>query len=224
MFQHVPTYHSPSEQSISHTVQSFTNTLGIGSIESFKNNLINRLIKTWAKGLRVCLISVCRTGRDVRRVSEGLWRNWESLNVNSLNRSRITRRSFTLNRWDARYMTVFISKHASNIFLHLKSRFKKRYSSFKGIINNIKKKHWHYCVLICFTQDLESMFDGWKEDLTHLMVLRESLSSYITSEDLCVLQERIELLHRQWEEICHQVHHKHLSSDTHMTVSAGDTL
>ncbi|XP_073726049.1 nesprin-1 isoform X5 [Misgurnus anguillicaudatus] len=54
-------------------------------------------------------------------------------------------------------------------------------------------------------KDLESMFDGWKEDLTHLTVLRESLSSYISPEDLCVLQERIELLHRQWEEICHQL-------------------
>ncbi|XP_056332550.1 nesprin-1-like isoform X3 [Danio aesculapii] len=54
-------------------------------------------------------------------------------------------------------------------------------------------------------KDLESMFDGWKEDLTHLTVLRESLSSYISLEDLRVLQERIELLHRQWEEICHQL-------------------
>lgn len=49
------------------------------------------------------------------------------------------------------------------------------------------------------------MFDGWTEDLAHLTVLRESLSSYISSEDLCVLQERIELLQCQWEEICHQV-------------------
>jgi len=55
-------------------------------------------------------------------------------------------------------------------------------------------------------QDLESKFDGWKEDLTHLTVLRESLCSYISPEDLRVLQERTELLHRQWEEICHQVH------------------
>ncbi|XP_059374492.1 nesprin-1-like isoform X2 [Carassius carassius] len=54
-------------------------------------------------------------------------------------------------------------------------------------------------------KDLESMFDGWKEDLTHLTALRESLSSYISPEDLRVLQERIELLHRQWEEICHQL-------------------
>ncbi|XP_052352542.1 nesprin-1-like isoform X4 [Oncorhynchus keta] len=52
---------------------------------------------------------------------------------------------------------------------------------------------------------LEKTFDGWTEDLAHLTVLRESLSSYISAEDLSVLQERMELLHRQWEEICHQL-------------------
>lgn len=55
-------------------------------------------------------------------------------------------------------------------------------------------------------QDLENTFDGWTGDLAHLTVLRESLSCYISAEDLSVLQERIELLHRQWDEICHQVH------------------
>lgn len=59
-------------------------------------------------------------------------------------------------------------------------------------------------VLLHF-QDLENTFDGWTGDLAHLTVLRESLSCYISAEDLSVLQERIELLHRQWDEICHQV-------------------
>uniref|UniRef100_A0A4W5RRV1 Spectrin repeat containing, nuclear envelope 1b n=1 Tax=Hucho hucho TaxID=62062 RepID=A0A4W5RRV1_9TELE len=54
-------------------------------------------------------------------------------------------------------------------------------------------------------KDLEKTFDGWTEDLAHLTVLRESLSSYISAEDLSVLQERMELLQRQWEEICHQL-------------------
>lgn len=54
-------------------------------------------------------------------------------------------------------------------------------------------------------QELENTFDGWTGDLAHLTVLRESLSCFITAEDLSVLQERIELLHRQWDEICHQV-------------------
>uniref|UniRef100_UPI0037E92F69 nesprin-1 isoform X2 n=1 Tax=Semicossyphus pulcher TaxID=241346 RepID=UPI0037E92F69 len=53
--------------------------------------------------------------------------------------------------------------------------------------------------------DLENTFDGWTGDLAHLNVLRESLSCYISAEDLSVMQERIELLHRQWDEICHQL-------------------
>ncbi|KAJ0008745.1 hypothetical protein NQD34_016160 [Periophthalmus magnuspinnatus] len=54
-------------------------------------------------------------------------------------------------------------------------------------------------------KDLENTFDGWTGDLAHLAVLRESLSCYISAEDLSVLQERIELLHRQWDEMCHQL-------------------
>ncbi|MEQ2199558.1 hypothetical protein XENOCAPTIV_002692 [Xenoophorus captivus] len=54
-------------------------------------------------------------------------------------------------------------------------------------------------------KDLENTFEGWTGDLAHLTLLRESLSCYISAEDLSVLQERIELLHRQWDEICHQV-------------------
>ena len=57
------------------------------------------------------------------------------------------------------------------------------------------------------SQELESRFAGWTDDLAHLSLLRESLSCYIGPEDLSVLQERIELLQRQWEEICHQVNH-----------------
>lgn len=63
-----------------------------------------------------------------------------------------------------------------------------------------------------FFQELENTFDGWTGDLAHLTVLRESLSCYISAEDLSVLQERVELLHRQWVEICHQVSHINDSS------------
>lgn len=64
----------------------------------------------------------------------------------------------------------------------------------------------HHCFnSLLLPQDLENTFDGWTGDLAHLTVLRESLSCYISAEDLSVLQERIELLHRQWDEICHQV-------------------
>lgn len=61
------------------------------------------------------------------------------------------------------------------------------------------------CLLNFENQELENTFDSWTGDLTHLSVLRESLSCYISAEDLSVLQERTELLHRQWDEICHQV-------------------
>ncbi len=64
------------------------------------------------------------------------------------------------------------------------------------------------------------MFDGWSGDLTHLTVLRESLSCYISAEDLSVLQERIELLHRQWDEICHQVeNHTHRNAHTYTHIA-----
>lgn len=67
-----------------------------------------------------------------------------------------------------------------------------------------------------FFQELENTFDGWTGDLAHLTVLRESLSCYISAEDLSVLQERIELLHRQWVEICHQVSHVNNSGSTRL--------
>ncbi|XP_037550764.1 nesprin-1 [Nematolebias whitei] len=54
-------------------------------------------------------------------------------------------------------------------------------------------------------KDLESTCEGWTGDLAHLTLLRESLSCYISSEDLTVLQERVELLHQQWDEIIHQL-------------------
>ncbi|XP_060687754.1 nesprin-1-like isoform X2 [Hemiscyllium ocellatum] len=53
--------------------------------------------------------------------------------------------------------------------------------------------------------ELESSFSGWTDDLAHLSFLKETLSSYIRADDISLLQERIELLHRQWDELCHQV-------------------
>ncbi|GCB70645.1 hypothetical protein scyTo_0005735, partial [Scyliorhinus torazame] len=53
--------------------------------------------------------------------------------------------------------------------------------------------------------ELESSFGGWTDDLAHLSFLRETLSSYIRADDISLLQERIELLHRQWDELCYQV-------------------
>lgn len=53
-------------------------------------------------------------------------------------------------------------------------------------------------------KELENAVDGWTDDLAHLSLLKESLSTYISADDISVLSERIELLHRQWEELCHQ--------------------
>ncbi|KAF4071108.1 hypothetical protein AMELA_G00281340 [Ameiurus melas] len=54
-------------------------------------------------------------------------------------------------------------------------------------------------------KELEGSTDGWADDVAVLCVLRDSLSSSLSSDDLTVLQERLELLQRQWEETCHQL-------------------
>lgn len=59
--------------------------------------------------------------------------------------------------------------------------------------------------------------EGWTDDLTSLFLLRDSLEGVVSADDITVLQERLQLLQRQWEEVCHQVHpRKH----THVVVSA----
>ncbi|RXM34940.1 Nesprin-1 [Acipenser ruthenus] len=70
-----------------------------------------------------------------------------------------------------------------------------------GAMNN----QWQILQSLITEKELENTVDGWTEDLAHLSLLKESLSSYISGDDLSVLQERIELLHRQWEELCHQL-------------------
>lgn len=54
-------------------------------------------------------------------------------------------------------------------------------------------------------QELESSVEGWTDDLTSLFLLRDSLEGVVSSDDITVLQERLQLLQRQWEEVCHQV-------------------
>ncbi|KAI5615121.1 nesprin-1 isoform X2 [Silurus asotus] len=54
-------------------------------------------------------------------------------------------------------------------------------------------------------KELEGSADGWADDVAALCVLRDSLSSSLSPDDLTVLQERLELLQRQWEETCHQL-------------------
>ncbi|XP_043075052.1 nesprin-1 isoform X1 [Puntigrus tetrazona] len=54
-------------------------------------------------------------------------------------------------------------------------------------------------------KELESSIEGWADDVAGLFILRDSLSSGLSADDLTVLQERLVLLQRQWEETCHQL-------------------
>nr|XP_023420318.1 nesprin-1 isoform X2 [Cavia porcellus] len=54
-------------------------------------------------------------------------------------------------------------------------------------------------------KELENAVGSWTDDLTELTLLRGTLAAYISADDISILNERIELLQRQWEELCHQV-------------------
>ncbi|XP_019750512.1 nesprin-1 isoform X11 [Hippocampus comes] len=54
-------------------------------------------------------------------------------------------------------------------------------------------------------KELESAVEGWSGDLTSLFLLRDALVGVVGSDDITLLQERLQLLQRQWEEVCHQV-------------------
>lgn len=54
-------------------------------------------------------------------------------------------------------------------------------------------------------QELGASVEGWTDDLASLFQLRESLEGVVSPDDITILQERLRLLQRQWEEVCHQV-------------------
>lgn len=54
-------------------------------------------------------------------------------------------------------------------------------------------------------KELESSVEGWTDDLTSMFLLRGSLEGVVSADDITVLQERLQLLQRQWEEVCHQL-------------------
>ncbi|XP_041831658.1 nesprin-1-like [Melanotaenia boesemani] len=54
-------------------------------------------------------------------------------------------------------------------------------------------------------KELESSVEGWTEDRSSLIKLRDSLEGVVSTDDITVLQERLQLLQRQWEEVCHQL-------------------
>ncbi|XP_075410476.1 nesprin-1-like isoform X2 [Tenrec ecaudatus] len=54
-------------------------------------------------------------------------------------------------------------------------------------------------------KELENVVGSWREDLSQLTLLKDTLSAYISADDISILNERMELLQRQWEELCHQL-------------------
>ncbi|XP_077366762.1 nesprin-1 isoform X9 [Festucalex cinctus] len=54
-------------------------------------------------------------------------------------------------------------------------------------------------------KELENSVEGWNDDLTSLFLLRDALVGVVDSDDITLLQERLQLLQRQWEEVCHQL-------------------
>ncbi|XP_037675695.1 nesprin-1 isoform X12 [Choloepus didactylus] len=54
-------------------------------------------------------------------------------------------------------------------------------------------------------KELENAVGSWTEDLTQLTLLKDTLSAFISADDISILNERTELLQRQWEELCHQL-------------------
>ncbi|XP_064420837.1 nesprin-2 [Latimeria chalumnae] len=55
------------------------------------------------------------------------------------------------------------------------------------------------------TKELEASLFNWVQHLTELGTMKEDLSQCIIAEDAVILKEQIELLNRQWEELCLRV-------------------
>lgn len=54
-------------------------------------------------------------------------------------------------------------------------------------------------------KELENAVGSWTDDLAQLALLKDTLCAYISPDDISILNERMELLQRQWEELCHQL-------------------
>lgn len=57
-------------------------------------------------------------------------------------------------------------------------------------------------------QEDEDSLEDWAQSLTELSAMKTDLSQYIITDDLLLLQEQVEHLHRQWEELCLKVSHR----------------
>lgn len=58
---------------------------------------------------------------------------------------------------------------------------------------------------LCFLQELEKSLANWTQNLEELQTMKTDLTQHILVEDVMVLKEQIELLHRQWEDLCLRV-------------------
>ncbi|XP_016071417.1 PREDICTED: nesprin-1 [Miniopterus natalensis] len=54
-------------------------------------------------------------------------------------------------------------------------------------------------------KELENAVGSWTDDLAQLTLLKDTLCTCISADDISILNERLELLQRQWEELCHQL-------------------
>lgn len=54
-------------------------------------------------------------------------------------------------------------------------------------------------------QEVEKSLANWTHNLKELQTMKADLSRHILAEDVTVLKEQIELLHRQWEDLCLRV-------------------
>lgn len=54
-------------------------------------------------------------------------------------------------------------------------------------------------------QELEQSLADWAHDMKELQAMKAELAHLILTEDMMVLKEQVEHLHRQWEELCLRV-------------------
>lgn len=54
-------------------------------------------------------------------------------------------------------------------------------------------------------QELEKSLASWTQNLKELHTMKAELSQHVLVEDVMVLKEQIEHLHRQWEDLCVRV-------------------
>lgn len=54
-------------------------------------------------------------------------------------------------------------------------------------------------------QELEKSLANWTQNLKELHTMKTDLTQHILVEDVVVLKEQIEHLHRQWEDLCLRV-------------------